>query len=114
MSDVLTEGHIEILSILTCPVALSPNQSQRLSDMGYTTTFEGQFAFDRELDDKTYELLFKLSTTRRIMRKFKRNQGFGVDGEFYLDEGGRNIVDQIGESLRRIDYTWSGMEVRRS
>jgi hypothetical protein len=52
--------------------------------MGYTTWFSGQFDFNKPLDDKTYELLVGLSETRRTMKAFKQEQGFGIDGEFYI------------------------------
>lgn len=54
--------------------------------MGYTTDFKGKFKLNKELDDKTYEFLVKLSNTRRMWRKL--GSEYGVDGEFYVDGGG--------------------------
>lgn len=53
--------------------------------MGYNTKFEGQFNLDRELDNETFVLLNGLANTRRVMRNI---EGYGVDGEFYIDGGG--------------------------
>jgi len=51
--------------------------------MGYTTTFEGQFTFNKPLDEETFAFLTKFSQTRRM----KRNLGleYGVEGEFFVD-----------------------------
>lgn len=55
--------------------------------MGYITTFAGQFQFNKPLDDKTYHLLVGLATTRRVMRRCRREEGYGVDAEFYIGDG---------------------------
>lgn len=52
--------------------------------MGYTTDFEGQFNFDKPLDDDTYNLLEGISSTRRMKRK-GLDPKYGVDGEFYYN-----------------------------
>jgi hypothetical protein len=51
--------------------------------LGYTTTFEGKFQFNRPLDDQAYTFLLKLSQTRRMKRKM--DEQYGVDGEFFVD-----------------------------
>lgn len=53
--------------------------------MGYTTEFRGQFKVDRPVDDGTYSLLVGLATTRRMKRNI---EGFGIDGEFFIDDKG--------------------------
>jgi hypothetical protein len=66
--------------------------------MGYTTDFRGQFDFNMELDDETYEFLIKLNQTRRMKRDLPPE--YGEEGEFYVDGGGHagqaredNIID---------------------
>ncbi|KAL7009588.1 hypothetical protein EMMF5_000495 [Cystobasidiomycetes sp. EMM_F5] len=54
--------------------------------MGYTTVFKGHFTFCCALDDETYKLLAGLESTRRMKRKFRKTDGYGVDGEFYVAE----------------------------
>lgn len=53
--------------------------------MGYTTEFRGQFKVDRPVDDETYNLLVGLASTRRMKRNI---EGFGVEGEFFIDNDG--------------------------
>ena len=59
--------------------------------MGYTTEFQGFLRFDKPLDDKTYHLLYGLATTRRMARNI---EGFGVEGEFYIDGSGYKGTDK--------------------
>ena len=54
--------------------------------MGYTTDFEGQFAFNKELDNDTYKLLNDLASTRRMIRKVRKSDGYGIDGELYAKD----------------------------
>lgn len=54
--------------------------------MGYTTEFRGQFSLDKKLDTETYNLLKKLSETRRMARKVPEE--YGVEGEFFFDGKG--------------------------
>lgn len=51
--------------------------------MGYTTTFQGKFSLNKELDDVTFNFLKKLNNTRRMARKVDAK--YGVEGEFYVD-----------------------------
>lgn len=53
--------------------------------MGYTTDFEGTLKLNKTLtaEDKTF--LEKLASTRRMARNV---EGYGVDGEFYVDGTG--------------------------
>jgi hypothetical protein len=53
--------------------------------MGCTTDFTGSFKFNKTLDTKTLKLLQGLSETRRMARKI---EGYGVEGEFYIEGGG--------------------------
>lgn len=62
--------------------------------MGYDTSFEGAFTFNRELDDKIYETLRGLATSRRVMRKVRQSDGHGVDGELYLKDDLWHVVDK--------------------
>jgi len=50
--------------------------------MGYSTDFDGQFNLNRPLDDETFEFLKKLNRTRRMARNI---EGYGVEGEFFVD-----------------------------
>lgn len=67
--------------------------------MGYSTDFYGQFKLNKKLDNKTYEFLTKLATTRRMKRRGLPSE-YGTDGEFYVNGSGdfgqaeeSNIVD---------------------
>ncbi|TRZ47845.1 MAG: hypothetical protein D4S01_11520 [Dehalococcoidia bacterium] len=53
--------------------------------MGYTTEFRGQFNLNKKLDDETFNLLTGLAATRRMGRNI---EGFGEEGEFYIDGNG--------------------------
>ena len=64
--------------------------------MGYTTDFKGKFKVmfkgePKALDKETKEYLVKFSETRRMIRKFPKNE-YGVDGEFYV--GGKGFMGQ--------------------
>lgn len=58
--------------------------------MGITTNFYGSFEIDKPLDDETFELLQKLSTTRRMKRDVNKlnemygEEDYGVEGEFFF------------------------------
>ena len=68
--------------------------------MGYTTDFEGTFKVNKRLDDKTFELLFGLSKTRRMGRKGLAKK-YGIEGEFYCpDDEDYGLSDKLGV----IDY----------
>lgn len=54
--------------------------------MGYTTDFEGQLKFNKELEKKDREFLRKLNHTRRMARNL--GPEYGVEGEFFVDGGG--------------------------
>ena len=65
--------------------------------MGYTTEFTGTFKLNKKLDAETHKLLVGLSETRRVARNI---EGYGVQGEFYVDGSGfagqnreANIID---------------------
>ena len=60
--------------------------------MGYSTGFAGSFRTNRVVDEETYRLLHGLATTRRMKRKLPKT--FGVDGEFYIQDDERGIVDK--------------------
>lgn len=61
------------------------------ADMGYTTEFEGSFYLDKQLDPETHALLKGLSQTRRMARNI---EGYGVEGEFYVDGTGLRGQDK--------------------
>lgn len=69
--------------------------------MGYDTSFEGKFDFDKPLDNKTYFLLKGLSETRRVKRRV--GPEYGTEGEFYVEGGG--FMGQAHES-NIIEYNW--------
>jgi hypothetical protein len=53
--------------------------------VGYSTDFTGEFHLNQRLDKETQTFLEKFAHTRRMKRNI---QGYGVDGEFYVDGGG--------------------------
>jgi hypothetical protein len=53
--------------------------------MGYTTQFSGKFNFNGPLSAPLYSFLKKLNATRRMQRDV---EGYGIQGEFYVDGGG--------------------------
>ena len=66
--------------------------------MGYTTDFTGEFQINKPVNQKIYDILHGLSTTRRMKRKVAKE--YGVDGEFYFQGKGdlgqdheKNIID---------------------
>ena len=59
--------------------------------MGYTTEFDGYFEFNKPLDAETLEFLKKFNATRRMARNV---DGYGIEGEFYVDGGGYCGQDQ--------------------
>lgn len=59
--------------------------------MGYTTEFEGQFYLDKKLTDEDAEFLRKFSSTRRMKRNI---EGYGAEGEFYVDGEGFHGQDR--------------------
>lgn len=54
--------------------------------MGYTTSFEGEFKVNKPVDEKTYDLLVGLATTRRMKRSGLDPKIYGVEGEFYCED----------------------------
>lgn len=65
--------------------------------MGYTTDFNGTLKLNKQLSQEDKTFLTKLAETRRMARNV---EGFGVEGEFYVDGGGvfgqgqeDNIID---------------------
>jgi len=78
--------------------------------MGYSTEFEGQFDFNKKLDDETYNLLKGLAETRRMKRKV--DSKYGIEGEFYINNDGdfgqtheKNIID-YNESPKTQPSLW--------
>ena len=68
--------------------------------MGYNTEFDGQFDFNKPLDDDTYNLLEGLATTRRMKRKVDEDK-YGKEGEFYIE--GKGFMGQDHED-NILDY----------
>jgi len=60
--------------------------------MGYSTGFAGSFRTNRVVDEEMYRLLHGLATTRRIKRELPKT--FGVDGEFYIQDDERGVVNK--------------------
>ena len=60
--------------------------------MGYTTEFEGEFKINKQVDEGTYNLLKGLAETRRMKRE-GLNDVYGIDGEFYVEDDEKNVVD---------------------
>lgn len=61
--------------------------------MGYSTFFNGDFTFDRPLDEATRKLLDGLASTRRVKRDLTKlgltkseASKYGEDGEFWFEE----------------------------
>lgn len=60
--------------------------------MGYNTTFYGEFKLNKPLDKELKDYLTKFSDSRRVKRKLPFE--YGIDGEFYVDQGeSKSIVD---------------------
>jgi len=53
--------------------------------MGYSTDFFGEFILNKKLDEETHTFLKKFAETRHMQRNI---EGYGVEGEFYVDGGG--------------------------
>lgn len=73
--------------------------------MGYTTEFKGKFKImfngkAKALDKETKEYLKKFNETRRMKRKFPKNE-YGIDGEFFVD--GSGFMGQ-GEDKSVVDH----------
>jgi len=54
--------------------------------MGYTTDFKGEFKINKKVDEKTYDLLIGLATTRRMKRSGLDEKIYGIEGEFYCED----------------------------
>ena len=54
--------------------------------MGYHTEFRGEVLSDKPFTPKMAAYLNKFADTRRMKRK--QDDGFGIDGEFYVDGAG--------------------------
>ena len=52
--------------------------------MGYSTSFNGTVKLNKQLSQEDKTFLTKLSETRRMARNI---EGYGVEGEFYVDSG---------------------------
>lgn len=71
--------------------------------MGYTTDFEGEFTFNKPLDDKTFGMLHGLANTRRMKRQ-GLDPKYGVDGEFYFDLSENAGYAGQDDKLGVVDY----------
>jgi hypothetical protein len=63
--------------------------------MGYTTAFRGQLVLNKQLTDEDSQFLKDLNSSRRMKRDI---QGFGVDGEFYVDSAKDGDMGQSDKS----------------
>lgn len=57
----------------------------------YGENYDGAFTIDKPVDEDTYNLLRGLGTTRRMKRNI---QGFGDEGEFYVDGYGFKGIER--------------------
>ena len=66
--------------------------------MGYQTDLYGTLKLNRQLTVDEKNFLEKLATTRRMARNI---EGFGVEGEFYVDgdDGDWGIGDQNDKTI---------------
>ena len=55
--------------------------------MGYTTDFTGYVKTDKPVDEKTFNLINGIGSTRR-MKRSGLSKEYGVDGEFYFEADG--------------------------
>lgn len=61
--------------------------------MGYQTDFVGKFSLNKQLTNEDKTFLEKFAETRRVARNI---EGYGVEGEFYVDGNDysdNNIID---------------------
>ena len=61
--------------------------------MGYTTNFSGQFDITPKLRNKDLNFLVAFNRSRRMQRNL--DPKYGVDGEFYVKDDDRGIVDSF-------------------
>jgi len=59
--------------------------------MGYSTSFEGQLKFNKQLSLDDHTFLTKLAQTRRMARNVDAK--YGVEGEFYVDDETTGVID---------------------
>jgi len=60
--------------------------------MGYSRWYNGSFELDKPLTDEDRETLIKLASTRRMKRE-GLDEKYGIEGEFYLEDDHKNVVD---------------------
>lgn len=58
--------------------------------MGYTTEFKGNFGLNKKLSPELNKFLIDFSYSRRMGRKMV---GFGVDGEFYVEDDSVLVIN---------------------
>jgi hypothetical protein len=66
--------------------------------MGYDSNFSGSFSLNKPLTEADKTFLKKFAETRRMKRKI---DGYGVDGEFFVDGSGFN---GDGDDSTIVDY----------
>jgi hypothetical protein len=90
--DIKKISIFSIFQKLSNPLKHSFHCIQKQKNMGYDTCFDGFFQTDKVVDEETYQLLRGLATTRRLKR-VGLDPKFGRDGEFYVGDDERSIVD---------------------
>lgn len=74
--------------------------------MGYNTVFYGEFKLDKPLDSDLKKYLTKFSDSRRVKRDLPPE--YGVDGEFYVDEGKPETVINYNKPPATQPSLWCG------
>lgn len=71
--------------------------------MGYTTEFNGHFDLNKKLTDEDAQYLLKFANVRHMKRDI---QGYGIEGEFYVDGSDNDGSDNFGQGRDSniIDY----------
>lgn len=78
--------------------------------MGYHTDFDGEFYFNKPLDEETATFINKLARTRRMKRdtgKLKElgyTGDYGVEGEFFCDATDDTKDDPTHDSITHFNY----------
>lgn len=66
--------------------------------MGYTTDFEGHFTLNKKLTSADHDFLIALNETRRMKRNI---EGYGIEGEFYVDDRSDILFGQAPDIVER-------------
>lgn len=78
--------------------------------MGYTTDFDGEFKVNKPVNKKTYDVIKGLNETRR-MRREGLEDVYGVEGEFYVEDDNKGVVDHNSPPKTQPSL-WCGWEIK--